>query len=65
MTTISKRPRDEKGQFTDSTPYAKRILAVRLFKEDDKKISEKAKKKGMTPTEIARIAIAEWLKQNE
>lgn len=65
MTTIPKRPRNEKGQFKESSSYAKNPLAIRLFKDDDEELKNKAKQRGITATEMGRIAIAEWLKNHE
>ena len=63
--TLVNRARNKKGEFTNSSPYSKKHLSVRLLKEDDKTLKDLAVKKNITPTELARIAIAEWLKQQE
>lgn len=59
------RLRDKEGKFLESSPYSKKQLAIRLLKQDEKKLREQAEKEGVTPTELARKAIAEWLNQQE
>ena len=56
--------RDERGKFIESSPYGKKNVSTRLLKEDELKLLEQSEKLGLSPAEIARIAIAEWLKNN-
>ena len=56
--------RNERGRFIESSPYGKKNVSTRLLKQDELKLLEQSEKLGLSPAEIARIAIAEWLKNN-
>lgn len=58
------RARNERGQFANSSRYSEKIISVRLYKDDEVKLLKKSEELGLTPAQIARIAIAEWLEQN-
>lgn len=57
--------RSQKGTFIESSPFGKKNVSTRLLKEDEAKLIEQSKKFNLTPAEIARLAIAEWLKNHE
>lgn len=62
---MASRKRNSNGKFIESSPYGKKNLGIRLLKKDESTLIKMAKEKDITPTELARIAIAEWLKQQE
>ena len=57
------RARNEEGKFTKSTELADRTLGVRPFQEGFDEFLEIAAQRNMSPTELARIALKEWLDQ--
>ncbi len=62
---MESRPRDDKGKFIESSPFGKKLIAVRLFKSDQEKFFSQSEKLGISPTELARKAITEWLNEKE
>ena len=59
------RPRNKEGKFVEYSPLGKRVISVRLPKPDENKLLSFSEKMGISPTELARMAISEWLKANE
>ncbi len=59
------RVRDSGGKFIKASPYGQKNIGIRLLKEDEAKLLKMAEEKGITPTEMGRIAIAEWLAMRE
>ena len=56
------RPRNEKGKFAEYSSLGKKLISVRLFKADQDKFLAIAEELGVSPTELARQAINDWLK---
>ena len=65
---LMNRPRDERGQFTNSSKLGHRFT-VRLYRGDYDTLMEIAKNLGTTPTELLREIAKEWIekqsKENE
>lgn len=59
---LMSRPRDEKGQFTNSSNLGHRFT-VRLYRGDDDTLMELAKDRGTTPTELLREIAREWIQK--
>ncbi len=57
--------RNKKGKFIECSPYGKKNISTRLPKSDEEKLLKQSEKLGLSPAEIARIAIAEWLAKQE
>ena len=55
------RRRDKEGKFIETSPFGKKIISVRLLKSDQEKFLDQSKNRGLSPTELARVAISEWL----
>ena len=55
------KTRDSNGKFVKSSPYGNKNLGIRLLKKDELTLLEIAKQRDITPTELGRIAITEWL----
>lgn len=60
---VADRPRDREGKFLESSDLGDKTLGLRLFKKDQSKFLRIAEEMGLTPTELCREAINEWLKQ--
>ena len=56
------RPRDKTGKFVESSPFGKNFIAVRLLKEDQDKFLVVSEELGVSPTELVRQVVSEWLK---
>lgn len=59
------RPRNKEGKFVESSPFGKKVISVRLLKPDQDKLLIASEKLGVSPTELARQAISEWLESKE
>ena len=56
------RPRNEEGKFVESSPFGKKVISVRLLKDDQDKFLVISGELGISPTELARQIISEWLR---
>ena len=56
------RPRNEEGKFVESSPFGKKVISVRLFKTDQDIFLTIAEELGISPTELARQVISDWLR---
>ena len=62
---MENRPRNKEGKFVKFSPLGDKTIGLRLYKEDQQKFLEVAEKFDMSPTELARYAIQEWLKMKK
>ena len=56
------RSRNEEGKFIESSPYGKKVISVRLLKDDQDEFLVVSEELGISPTELARQIISEWLR---
>ncbi|MGK7938308.1 MAG: hypothetical protein AB4206_21290 [Xenococcaceae cyanobacterium] len=59
---MENRPRNKEGKFVKFSPLGDKNIGLRLYKEDQEIFLKIAKEFDMSPTELARYAIREWLK---
>ena len=59
------RSRNEEGKFVESSPYGKKVISVRLLKADQDEFLVIAEELGISPTELARRIISEWLTERK
>ena len=57
------RPRNEQGRFIESSPFGKKVISIRLLKPDEDKFLSVSQSLGVSPTELARQVINEWLEE--
>ena len=62
---LADRLRNKEGKFVKSSPLGDKTLGLRLYKKDQEKFLEIAKEFDMSPTELARYAIQEWLQTKQ
>ena len=56
-----KKLRDKTGKFVESSPFGKKVISCRLYKTDQENFLNQSQELGLTPAELARLAIKEWL----
>ena len=64
VVALENRPRNKEGKFVKFSPLGDKNIGLRLYKEDQEIFLKIAEDFGMSPTELARHAIREWLKFN-
>lgn len=58
------RPRDQEGKFQKFSNLSDKIIGLRIYQKDEEKFYRIADNLKISPTELARKMIDEWLQAN-